>query len=53
MEDLRMKKEYITPNFEIVNFMIEAPLLDSSPIESEEFEIGYGGVDELGEKEPE
>lgn len=48
-----MKKEYITPNFEIVNFMTEAPLLDSSLIEAEEFGILFGGVDELGEKEPE
>lgn len=47
-----MKKNYITPEIEMIEIDLPNSLLAGSPIESEEYGLGYGGVDEEGEKDP-
>ena len=47
-----MKKTYTTPITEIIVFEM-LPLLNLSGVSSSDQGIGYGGVDEDGERDPE
>jgi len=48
-----MKKNYMTPETELVEMDMPVCLLaDSDDIVSEDYGLGYGGVDEEGEKDP-
>lgn len=46
-----MKKTYFAPTTEVVNCEV-AELLTGSEVGSEDYGIGYGGIDSEGEHEP-
>lgn len=47
-----MKKNYHTPELEVIEINMAASLLANSPVEAEDYGLGYGGVDEEGIVEP-
>ena len=48
-----MKKQYTTPEYEVIKVTLSAPLLSESQIESDDFGLDYGGVDDTGTIDPE
>ena len=59
MEDVKMKKKYMTPTMKVVelsqkHFLLAASKVDKMKIKTnkEEYNIYYGGVDEEGDDDP-